>query len=251
MSQDDDKVGELPPMPSELLLLAKDPLMGPALIEWGHRIIASRSAERSHNSKLPSLPEEIQEWCWHMDTHLTEHDIRHAGLALRAAWPHVSKWLQENVGPSSKSGVPFNAAASSALPQKCVYPEECAKLKQCIRPDDHDSPPPCRGNPYGTVPQEFDAWLDSQFTTWGAIGWSKGAKSGAYTLDEMLEAFNAPRSAKLPIELQPSEEVMAAAERLSKLPVYRWKSSDALPVLGLVNLLIGHHMLRRSEGGGA
>lgn len=74
---------------------------------------ASASADRSLKAKLPSLPEEIQEWCWHMDTHLTEHDIRHAGLALRAAWPHVSKWLQENVGPSSKSGVPFNAAASS------------------------------------------------------------------------------------------------------------------------------------------
>lgn len=76
---------------------------------WNKR--ASLSADRSHNSKLPSLPEEIQEWCWHMDTHLTEHDIRHAGLALRAAWPHVSKWLQENVGPSSRAGTPFQVAS--------------------------------------------------------------------------------------------------------------------------------------------
>lgn len=36
-----------------------------------------------------AIPQEIQEWLWHMDTHLTEHDVRHAGLALRAAWPAV------------------------------------------------------------------------------------------------------------------------------------------------------------------
>jgi hypothetical protein len=70
---------------------------------------ASTVSETRSSAKLPSLPEEIQEWCWHMDTHLTEHDLRHAGLALRAAWPHVSKWLQENVRPSDKVGVPFKA----------------------------------------------------------------------------------------------------------------------------------------------
>lgn len=36
---------------------------------------------------------EVQEWLWHMDLHLTEHDLQHAGKALRAAWPHVSAYL--------------------------------------------------------------------------------------------------------------------------------------------------------------
>jgi hypothetical protein len=58
---------------------------------------------------LPSMPIEIQEWCWHMDLHLTEHDERHAGLALRAAWPHVSKWLRENVGPAPIAGKAFES----------------------------------------------------------------------------------------------------------------------------------------------
>ena len=39
------------------------------------------------------LPPEIQEWVWHLDLHLTEHDERHAGLALRAAWPHVRPYI--------------------------------------------------------------------------------------------------------------------------------------------------------------
>lgn len=56
--------------------------------------------------KLPPLPDEIQEWCWHMDLHVTEHDLQHAGKALRAAWPHISKWLKEHVG-QGKPGVPF------------------------------------------------------------------------------------------------------------------------------------------------
>lgn len=40
-------------------------------------------------------PKQVLEWIWHMDLHLTEHDERHAGLALRAAWPHVRKYLVE------------------------------------------------------------------------------------------------------------------------------------------------------------
>lgn len=40
-----------------------------------------------------SPPQEIMEWMWHMDLHLTEHDERHAGLALRAAWPPVKDWI--------------------------------------------------------------------------------------------------------------------------------------------------------------
>lgn len=38
-------------------------------------------------------PNDLQEWIWHMDLHLTEHDERHAGLALRAAWPAVRAYL--------------------------------------------------------------------------------------------------------------------------------------------------------------
>lgn len=36
-----------------------------------------------------AIPQDVQEWIWHMDTHLDEHDVRHAGLALRSAWPAV------------------------------------------------------------------------------------------------------------------------------------------------------------------
>lgn len=43
----------------------------------------------------PRAPKQVLEWIWHMDLHLTEHDERHAGLALRAAWPHVRKYLVE------------------------------------------------------------------------------------------------------------------------------------------------------------
>ncbi len=39
-------------------------------------------------------PEEVREWAAHMDLHLTEHDLRHAGLALRAAWPTVRVYLR-------------------------------------------------------------------------------------------------------------------------------------------------------------
>ena len=76
----------------------------------------SALAEKEREGWMPGrrhkLPEEIQEWCWHMDLHLTEHDERHAGLALRAAWPHVSKWLKENV-VSSFEGKAFAAAPSA------------------------------------------------------------------------------------------------------------------------------------------
>lgn len=40
-----------------------------------------------------NAPKDVLEWIWHMDLHLTEHDERHAGLALRAAWPHVRAYL--------------------------------------------------------------------------------------------------------------------------------------------------------------
>ncbi len=38
-------------------------------------------------------PQEVMEWMWHMDLHLTEHDLQHAGKALRAAWPPVKDWI--------------------------------------------------------------------------------------------------------------------------------------------------------------
>ncbi len=63
------------------------------------------------NARLPALPQDIQEWCWHLDLHLTEHDDRHRAMALKAAWPHISKWLQANVSPSV-GGVPFTGAST-------------------------------------------------------------------------------------------------------------------------------------------
>lgn len=40
-----------------------------------------------------SRSDEVQEWIGHMNLHLTEHDLPHAGKALRAAWPHVMAYL--------------------------------------------------------------------------------------------------------------------------------------------------------------
>ena len=42
---------------------------------------------------VATTPDEVQEWRMHMDLHLTEHDLPHAGKALRAAWPHVRAYL--------------------------------------------------------------------------------------------------------------------------------------------------------------
>lgn len=39
--------------------------------------------------------DEISEWIGHLDLHLTEHDDRHRAMALKAAWPHVRRYLYE------------------------------------------------------------------------------------------------------------------------------------------------------------
>lgn len=46
-------------------------------------------AIRDVQNKPDAIPDEISEWIYHLDMHLTEHDTHHAGLALRAAWPEV------------------------------------------------------------------------------------------------------------------------------------------------------------------
>ena len=68
--------------------------------------MALAEAERIGSANTEKLPDEIQEWIWHMDLHVTEHDERHAGLALRAAWPHVRKYMLEE-------GFPENGHAGS------------------------------------------------------------------------------------------------------------------------------------------
>lgn len=42
-------------------------------------------------------PDDIGEWIAHLDLHVTEHDERHAGLALRAAWPAVKRWFEQEL----------------------------------------------------------------------------------------------------------------------------------------------------------
>lgn len=42
-----------------------------------------------------AAPDEVREWMLHMDLHLTEHDERHAGMALRSAWPHVRAYIAQ------------------------------------------------------------------------------------------------------------------------------------------------------------
>lgn len=38
-------------------------------------------------------PEDVREWMYHLEFHLTEHDLPHAGKALRAAYPTVRDWF--------------------------------------------------------------------------------------------------------------------------------------------------------------
>jgi hypothetical protein len=53
---------------------------------------------------VAGIPDEVQEWIWHMDLHLTEHDLQHAGKALRAAWPQVRAYFMRRLGgPNSES----------------------------------------------------------------------------------------------------------------------------------------------------
>ena len=40
---------------------------------------------------------DIQEWVFHLDLHVTEHDLSHAGKALRSAWPQVKKYFLDEL----------------------------------------------------------------------------------------------------------------------------------------------------------
>jgi hypothetical protein len=54
---------------------------------------AGASEGRTPQNYGELLPEHIFEWFEHLNLHLTEHDERHAGLALRAAWPQVRDYF--------------------------------------------------------------------------------------------------------------------------------------------------------------
>lgn len=67
-----------------------------ALAAWyspSHHSIEERMQAVLNAAVEPMAPEDVQEWLWHLDLHLTEHDEPHAGRALRAAWPHVRTYL--------------------------------------------------------------------------------------------------------------------------------------------------------------
>jgi hypothetical protein len=70
----------------------------------------------------PNAPSDTLEWIWHLDLHLTEHDERHAGLALRAAWPHVRKYLVEL---SARAGA---SSAAQITPQQILELRDAAVL---------------------------------------------------------------------------------------------------------------------------
>lgn len=46
----------------------------------------------------PYIPDDIAEWVGHLNLHLTEHDLPHAGKALRAAWPAVRSYYNDRIG---------------------------------------------------------------------------------------------------------------------------------------------------------
>lgn len=68
-------------------------------------------------------PESVREWIWHLDLHLTEHDERHAGLALRAAWPSVREWLEtvEGYWRNVRAALPVSAAPKGRWPWAIFY----------------------------------------------------------------------------------------------------------------------------------
>lgn len=45
---------------------------------------------------------EIQEWIFHLDLHVTEHDLSHAGKALRSAWPQVKQYFLDELQKQKK-----------------------------------------------------------------------------------------------------------------------------------------------------
>jgi hypothetical protein len=97
----------------------------------------------SNASPTPSASaEEVQEWISHMDLHLTEHDIHHAGLALRAAWPHVRAYLssvenerntwKELAGPTPRTDELVNALANAPVIAAEKVRGEVPQLKAAI-----------------------------------------------------------------------------------------------------------------------
>ena len=70
------------------------------------------------------------EWLDHMDLHLTEHDERHAGLALRAAWPHVRAHLADMTNERNTwRELAKNAEARISAPSE-IAPTRDAVLEQ-------------------------------------------------------------------------------------------------------------------------
>lgn len=57
------------------------------------RAIAAALAALVSDEAGVEEPEDVTEWMEHMTLHVTEHDLRHAGLALRAAWPTVRGYI--------------------------------------------------------------------------------------------------------------------------------------------------------------
>lgn len=103
---------------------------------------AAGTGDRPHPCDAPLSPtaatisQDIQEWLWHLDLHLTEHDERHAGLALRAAWPHVRDYLasirgtliqlQNRAAPSA-----IESPSSTLKCAKCCFGCSEAEILKC------------------------------------------------------------------------------------------------------------------------
>lgn len=90
-----------------------------------------------------AIPQDVQEWIWHMDTHLTEHDVRHAGLALRAAWPAVrdffasmrSELIQLRNRETDPSATEEKMEYGGCRLQKhCREPVQCEIKGECLHP---------------------------------------------------------------------------------------------------------------------
>ena len=61
-------------------------------------------------------------WMEHLELHLTEHDLRHAGLALRAAYPTVLKYIArlERLAMRPLEPVPQWVSVEERLPENGI-----------------------------------------------------------------------------------------------------------------------------------
>lgn len=79
---------------AELERLRRTTAGGSAIARLRDSAFTTKSGLARQSEKGRTRPEDVGEWMNHMDLHETEHDLVHAGKALRAAWPVVRAYIE-------------------------------------------------------------------------------------------------------------------------------------------------------------